>query len=134
MGLANCKECGKLFVQNPAGVCPDCYRLIEEQESTVAAYLRDNQRASITEVHEATGVSEKVILKMIKKGRIVGGVTMEYPCESCGNPIAEGRVCAECGRRVLNQLKTDPRSAVKPPEPPAPRKIGEGLHTTFTKR
>ena len=134
MGLANCKECGKLFVQNPAGVCPDCYRLIEEQETKVAAYLRDNQRASITEVHEATGVSEKVILKMIKKGRIVGGVTMEYPCESCGKPIAEGRVCAECGRRVLNQLKTDPRSAAKPPEPPAPRKIGEGLHTTFTKR
>ena len=61
MGLANCKECGKLFVQNPAGVCPDCYRLIEEQETKVAAYLRDNQRASITEVHEATGVSEKVI-------------------------------------------------------------------------
>ena len=134
MGLANCKECGKLFVQNPAGICPDCYRMIEEQETKVAAYLRDNQRASITEVHEATGVSEKVILKMIKKGRIVGGVTMEYPCESCGKPIAEGRVCAECGRRVLNQLKTDPRSAAKPPEPPAPRKIGEGLHTTFTKR
>jgi predicted amidophosphoribosyltransferase len=134
MGLANCKECGKLFVQNPAGVCPDCYRLIEEQETKVAAYLRDNQRASINEVHEATGVSEKVILKMIKKGRIVGDVSMEYPCESCGKPITDGRVCSECGRRVLNQLKSDPRLAAKPPEPPAPRKTGEGLHTTFGKR
>lgn len=134
MGLANCKECGKLFVQNPAGICPDCYRIIEEQEGKVAAYLRDNQRASITEVHEATGVPERVILTMIKKGRIVGNIALEYPCESCGKPISEGRVCAECGRRVLNQIKADPRSAAKPPEPPAPQKSGGGLHTTFTKR
>ena len=134
MGLANCKECGKLFVQNPAGICPDCYRMIEEQETKVAAYLRDNRRASIAEVHEATGVAEKIILKMIKKGRIVGDIAIEYPCESCGKPISEGRVCGECGRRVLNQLKADPRSATKLTEPPVPRKTGEGLHTTFTKR
>jgi rRNA maturation endonuclease Nob1 len=134
MGLANCKECGKLYVQNPAGICTDCYRIVEEQEGQVAAYLRDNQRASINEVHEATGVPEKVILKMIKKGRIVGDIALEYPCESCGKPITEGRVCAECGRRVLSQIKADPRSAQKPAEPPAPPKTGGGLHTTFTKR
>ena len=134
MGLANCKECGKLFVQNPSGICPDCYQLLEEQESKVAAYLRDNQRASITEVHEATGVPEKVILKMIKKGRIVGNIALEYPCETCGKPINEGRVCTECGRRVLDQLKTDPRPAAKPAEPPASQKSGGGLHTTFIKR
>lgn len=133
MGLANCKECGKLYVQNPAGVCPDCYRIVEEQEGQVAAYLRDNRRASIGEVHEATGVPEKVILKMIKKGRIVGDITLEYPCESCGKPITEGRVCAECGHRVLSQLKNESRPAAKPPESPAP-KTGGGLHTTFIKR
>ena len=32
MGLANCKECGKLYVQNPAGLCQDCYRIEEENE------------------------------------------------------------------------------------------------------
>ena len=133
MGLANCKDCGKLYVQNPAGVCPDCYRIVEEQEGLGAADLRDNRRASIGEVHEATGVPEKVILKMIKKGRIVGDITLEYPCESCGKPITEGRVCAECGHRVLSQLKNEPRPAAKPPEPPAP-KTGGGLHTTFIKR
>jgi ribosomal protein L32 len=133
MGLANCKECGKLFVQNPAGICPDCYRLLEEQEGKVAAYLRDNQRASIGEVHEATGIPEKVILKMIKKGRIVGNITLEYPCETCGKPITAGRVCTECGRRVLDQIKADQRSAAKPAEPPASPKFGGGLHTTFIK-
>ncbi len=134
MGLSNCKECGKLFVQNPSGLCLDCYRIEEEQEEKVASYLRDNRRASIGEVHEATGVPERIILKMLKKGRITGGVQMAYPCESCGRPILEGRVCAECGRRVLDQIKADPRSAQKPPESPAPRKTGEGLHTTIIKR
>jgi ribosomal protein L32 len=134
MGLSNCKECGKLFVQNPAGICPDCYRLEEEQEEKVASYLRDNRRATIGEVHEATGVPEKIILKMIKKGRITGDVQMEYPCESCGRPILEGRVCGECGRRVLDQIKADPRTAAKPAPAPPARKTGEGLHTTFTKR
>ena len=42
---------------------------------------------------------------MIKKGRITGDVRVEYPCESCGRPILEGRVCAECGRRVLEQIE-----------------------------
>lgn len=133
MGLANCKGCGKLYLQNPAGICPDCYQVLEEQEGQVAAYLRNNQRASIGEVHEATGVPENVILKMIKKGRIVGNVSMEYPCESCGKPIAEGRVCAECGHRVLSQLKAETRPAAKSPEPPATKSEG-GLYTTFNKR
>ena len=130
MGLANCKECGKLFVQNPSGICPDCYQLLEEQESKVAAYLRDNQRASLNEVHEATGVPEKVILKMIKKGRITGADNIAYPCETCGRPITEGRVCQECGRRVLDQIKGEPKPAAQY----QPRRPGEGLHTTFNKR
>ena len=100
----------------------------------MAAYLRDNQRASIGEVHEATGVPEKVILKMIKKGRIVGDIRLEYPCETCGKPISEGRVCADCGRRVLSQLKPDMKPMAKQADAPAVRKPGEGLHTTFTKR
>ena len=132
MGLANCKECGKLYVQNPAGICPDCYRIVEEQEGQVAAYLRDNRRASIGEVHEATGVPEKLILKMIKKGRIVGDITLEYPCESCGRPILEGRVCAECGRRVLEQLKVEPKPADRMPEPV--RRPGEGVHMRLDRR
>ena len=132
MGLANCKECGKLFVQNPSGLCPDCYRIEEENEEIVAKYLRNNRRASITEVHEATGVPEKTILKMIKKGRITGDIQVEYPCESCGKPILEGRVCAECGRRVLEQIKPETKPAPKVPEPV--RRPGEGVHMRLDRR
>ena len=132
MGLANCRECGKLYVENPAKLCPDCYRIEEENEEKVAKYLRGNRGASIPDIHEATGVDEKIILKMIKKGRITGDIQVEYPCESCGKPILEGRVCAECGRRVLEQLKPESKPAPKPPEPV--RRPGEGVHMRLDRR
>ena len=131
MGLANCKECGKLYMQTAAGLCPDCYRAEEECEEKVAKYLRDHSKASISEVHEATQVPEKTILKMIKKGRITGDIQISYPCETCGKPITEGRVCQECGKRVLDQVKNEPKPAASPQ--PA-QKPGAGLHTTFIKR
>ena len=131
MGLANCKECGKIYMQTAAGLCPDCYRLEEENEEKVARYLRDHPgKASINEVHEATKVPEKTILKMIKKGRITGDIEMSYPCESCGKPITEGRVCQECGKKVLDQIKAEPKQTTPPPAP----KSGGGLHTTFIKK
>ena len=130
MGLANCKECGKLFMQNPAGVCPDCYRLEQDQEELVAKYLRDHRKASITEVNEATGVPEKIILKMVKKGRITGDISLDYPCESCGKPIQEGRVCRECSQNVLSQVKPE----AKPAPAPAPeRPKSGGLHMRLGK-
>ena len=131
MGLANCKECGKLYMQTAAGLCPDCYRIEEENEGKVAHYLQDHSRASINEVHEATQVSEKTILKMIKKGRITGDVELSYPCESCGKPIVEGRVCQDCGRRVLGQIRQEPKPT---PQPQSTKRPGEGMHTTFNKR
>lgn len=131
MGLANCKECGKLYVQTSAGLCPECYKLEEEYEIKVARYLRDHARASITEVQEETGVPEKTILKMIKAGRVTGTAELAYPCETCGKPILEGRVCPECSRNVLGQLKPDAKQSA--PYQPA-RRPGEGIHTTFNKR
>ena len=133
MGLANCPECGKLYVENPSKLCPECYRIEEENEDKVAQYLRANRRASISEIHEATGVDEKIILKMIKKGRITGDIQVEYPCETCGRPILEGRVCAECGRRVLEQVKPDPRLSPRPAEP-SPKRPGEGMHSRIDRR
>ena len=130
MGLANCKECGKLCVQTAAGLCPECFRIEEENELKVARYLRDYSRASLSEVHEATGVPEKTILKMIKKGRITGANDLAYPCETCGKPITAGRVCPECGRRVLGQIKTPPGPAFPQREQIRP---GEGIHTRFNK-
>jgi len=135
MGLANCKECGKLYMQTAAGLCPDCFRVEELNELRVVHYLQDHCQASVREVHEATGVSESTILKMIRKGRITSNVELSYPCSSCGKLILEGRVCEECGRKVRNQIKPGTNPAQKSPlRPQSSRLRGEGLHTTFSKK
>lgn len=130
MGLSNCRECGKLYLENPARLCPECYEKEEQDANTVAEYLRDHPKSHIDQVHEATGVKHKVILRMLKNGRITGDVSMEYPCETCGKPIAEGRLCNACSHNILSQLK--PGDAKKPEaaKKEEPAKRNSGMFTT----
>lgn len=128
MGLANCPECGKLYVENPSGMCVDCFRREQEDEDTVAKYLRNRQNSSIEEIHEATKVDVKVILKMIRKGRVTGGTIISYPCDSCRQPITSGKYCKECSSGVLDQVKQEPK-----PEPKPEIRKQEGIHMHFKK-
>ena len=105
MGLSNCRDCGKLYVENSFGVCVDCLRLQEAEELKVVAYLRDTvDRASVAQIHEATGVKQRIIMKMIQQGRVIGGTIISYPCESCGAEIQQGRLCANCSQNILSQV------------------------------
>ncbi|MEN6414811.1 MAG: hypothetical protein ABFC84_18895 [Veillonellales bacterium] len=113
MGLKNCPECGRLFVDNLTGMCIDCYKQVEEDELTVANYLREVRKASLEQIHEATGVKEKIILRMIRRGRITSDFYVTYPCETCGAPIHEGRVCPACSKNILDQVHADKE---KPPQ------------------
>jgi rRNA maturation endonuclease Nob1 len=114
MGLANCPECGKLYLENPSGVCAACYVLMEADEIKVADFLREKRKASLQEIHEGTGVRIKVILRMINQNRVTGDFEVSYPCETCGVPIEEGRICDKCSKNVLDQVK--PQFAKKPAE------------------
>ena len=106
MGLANCPECGKLYVENAARVCPECYRRQEDDVETVMEYLRDTDKATLEEIHKATGVKHKIILRLLHSGRIMGS-NISYPCETCGTLISTGRLCDKCSRNILEQIKVD---------------------------
>ncbi len=121
MGLDYCPECGKLYVQNAIGLCADCYRQEEEDVEKVAEYLREKTKASLEEIHQATGIRHKVILRMIKRGRIVTDTEITYECELCGAPIIEGRLCADCSKTITEQLKPKVEEWSKP----EPRDLGK---------
>ena len=106
MGLANCSECGKIYVENAARVCPECYRRQEEDAEKVVEYLRDVDKATLEEIHQATGVKHKIILRLLRSGRIMGSA-ISYPCETCGTLIDEGRLCDKCSKNILDQIHTD---------------------------
>jgi hypothetical protein len=98
-------------------MCPKCIQEEEAAEDTVAEFLRDVKKASVDDIHKATGVKHKVILRMIQRGRIFSG-TISYPCETCGAPITEGRVCNDCNKSITGQInKPEAWQAPKKQEP-----------------
>jgi flagellar operon protein (TIGR03826 family) len=113
--LDNCPKCGKLFVKGIRDVCQECNKVEEEEYKIVTAFLRDreNRKATIYEVSEATEVTIKQITKFIRQGRISmeGLPNMGYPCESCGQMTKEGNVCSSCrsklSRDVNNLMQTE---------------------------
>ncbi len=107
--LSNCPNCDKLFVKNALrDVCDDCFKEEEKQFETVYTFIRkrENRTATMVQVVEGTGVSEKLIIKFIKKGRLqlskFPGLT--YPCEKCATPIREGKLCTSCQTKLRSQI------------------------------
>jgi flagellar operon protein (TIGR03826 family) len=108
--LMNCPKCGRLFVKNQfRDVCEQCYKEEEKLFEKVYAFLRkrENRTATMVQVVEATEVSESLIIKWIKAGRIklVHFPNLGYPCEKCGKMIREGRICLECNKGLQKQLQ-----------------------------
>lgn len=114
MDLANCPQCGKLYVKNSYNTCPACIKETEEQYRKCAEYLRKNRGCSIQELSEGTGVPIRQITRFIREGRISSkdASNLRTPCEVCGAPIAEGAICDSCRARLtkdVSHLKEEER-------------------------
>lgn len=102
----NCPQCGKLFLYNGTRkVCPDCFAKEQELERIVTDYVRETRQANVKEIVDATGVSEKIVMRMIREGHFVqSDIPISYPCDSCGKPITHGKVCRECSGKFMSQV------------------------------
>lgn len=135
--LKNCKRCGKLFVKVNKDICPDCVKQEEEEFTAVKEYLDKNPNATISNVSEETGVSEKMIRKFIEDGRLL---TTKYSavgveCKRCGKEISKGRYCEECQVELQKQLgalnqdkpkeKEEHKGEPRGSEPPSIKETGQ---------
>lgn len=106
--LANCARCEAVFVKSLREICRDCYLEEEEAYQTVYHFLRDrkNREAKITEIVEATGVEEELIIKFVKEKRLTPRdfPMLAYPCDRCGRDINEGKICASCTEELQKDL------------------------------
>ena len=124
--LANCPKCNHLFLQTQfRAVCDACFKEEEKAYETVYQFLRkrENRQAHLHEVVEGTGVSEGLILKFIRNGRIQlsNFPNLGYPCEKCGNPIREDRLCESCKKDIhkqLNQIEQEEKISERNKEKP----------------
>lgn len=106
--MKNCPSCGRIFVPMNATqrLCPDCMDKLHEKEHEVVEYVRDHPKIKVNELIEATGAPEPMIKRMIREGRFIQvGVRMTYPCEKCGAPITQGKLCASCAEALKNELQ-----------------------------
>jgi len=90
-------------------ICGDCLLKLDEDFILIREYLWEHDRAGIEEVSEATGVSRKSIMYLLKEERLIvgdengpGGFLI---CESCRRPISTGRMCAACKKEVLSAIQ-----------------------------
>ena len=67
---------------------------------------RENRAATMQQVVEATGVSEELLLKFIKNGRIQVKQfpNLGYPCDKCGSIIQTGKLCESCATELRKEI------------------------------
>jgi len=109
MELANCVRCGSVFAKGLRNICKKCYQ--EEEDAFQAVYkfltVRKNRQATILEIVDATDVDEDLIIKFIKEKRLRASdfPNLMYPCEKCGNPILDGKLCNTCRERLISDME-----------------------------
>lgn len=112
MVLANCPDCGALFVDHGAGLCPDCVAKEEAAIQQCNALLRAGEVADVASLANKTGIEERLILRLLRKGRLLAQASapLQYPCANCGKPITQGKWCSACAQK-LQQTSRPPGSA-----------------------
>ncbi|PYZ95855.1 flagellar protein [Alteribacter lacisalsi] len=105
--LSNCENCGKLFITKSQRVCIRCYKESEMLLKKITAYLDKNPKTNLHTLVAATSIPGKKIISLIKKGRIRLGPypALHYPCEMCGAPVMNGKICSSCRNRLKEDLR-----------------------------
>ncbi|MEK4023896.1 TIGR03826 family flagellar region protein [Mammaliicoccus sciuri] len=109
--LRNCPTCGDFF--NYTGVrdvCAKCAMNEEKMYETVYRFLRkrENRAANIDRIVEATGVTESLLHRWVRKGRLQPALfpNLGYPCDKCGSLTTTGKLCVKCTDEIKRELNT----------------------------
>jgi len=97
----------------------DCMLKLDEDFIEIREYLYEHDRAGIEEVSEATGVSRKSILYLLKEERLIVGDEHGrgcgiLKCESCKKSISTGRMCESCKQEVFAAIQESVGAVRKP--------------------
>jgi hypothetical protein len=87
-------------------VCPNCEKSEEEDFQKVKEFISEHHEVPLSEVVKETGVSIKRITKFIREGRleVSKGMSNDFLCESCQEPVATGKYCIKCFTTMKSEL------------------------------
>ena len=108
-----CEKCGGVLVFKGLGEyqCEECGEKAYDDYGKVRAYIEEHRGATAVEVEAAVGVSQKIIRRLLKDGRIeiAEGSKMFLHCELCDKPIRSGRYCPECEMKMHRSMEEKQR-------------------------
>lgn len=133
MNLKNCRECGRVFAFSGNHLCPRCLESLDQAFYKVREYLYKDPDANIDKISEDTEVPRKIILQMLREGRLelkaeVSGLT----CRSCKAPISAGMYCSGCLHDTELRLKGAVTRSTKE-DTKSPRSKVQKFHTDSRK-
>lgn len=101
-----CKRCGRIYSRISGKMCPECTVQTDKDFIVCREYIDNNSNVTIEELSENTGISEKIILMLLKEGRLVLGSGSELFCELCGKAIGSGRFCPDCFADIQKDINS----------------------------
>jgi len=109
MALAVCEYCNKAFNSYGSSICSDCGKELDDAYNKVRRYLyQQPEKADFLAIVEGTGISEKALSYLIKKGRveIADRTPKNARCRICGAETKLGTLCEACTARMLKEQLT----------------------------
>lgn len=107
--LKNCKKCGRTFTYYGMGhmYCNACTKIDRQTFEIVKDFIYENGAATISEIAEGTGVSQKQVELYLKEGRleIPDDSPVFIKCEKCGREMKTGRFCTLCASKLTAEFK-----------------------------
>ena len=109
MNIIQCSICKKPFQSYGRKQCPACIDYIDECFILVRDYLDQYPNAGMETVEAATEVDQKIILHLLKEGRLIMGEgkavgSAGLICEMCKKPISTGKLCNSCKDNLSNTI------------------------------
>jgi hypothetical protein len=109
--VINCKKCNKIFQKRLHPICPECFKLEEEQFTLLYRQLQAsaaNGGIDINVLAETVGIPQEDIEKFYLEGRLsTAGLYLRMPCQACGAMCGEqerkGRYCNTCSEVTANK-------------------------------
>jgi hypothetical protein len=109
LNIIKCTICRKPFMSVDGKICQDCHAGMVDWFIIVRDYLDENPSADIDTVSKETEISNRVIMHLLKEGRLVmtakgkDGKSLLH-CEMCKIPITSGRLCDRCKEALASRI------------------------------
>ncbi|MFZ5975301.1 MAG: hypothetical protein ACOYU3_07825 [Bacillota bacterium] len=112
--IRTCRWCRKIYRGYGEHFCPECVEKMDDAFVAIRAYLDDHPNANATEIIEATGMEERIVMQLLRDERLSEYTNGKKNCEVCNKEIASGKFCDECKKMMETLVNANrPGSSMK---------------------